>query len=321
MRESEFQELLWSFARHRVLTVASRTGILGALDSGGGTVEEISKRLGLDPLATGKIVRALCAMSVSVPDGDGYRIDPGLAGMFAPGPDDFGHFLEHSHQMYERWGESLEPWVRGEPWKTRARDSEGVARFGAAMRAAATRAAAAATEVIDLDGVKTLLDVGGGTGAYSMVFCEAAPGLEATVIDTPKVASLGREQAEEAGMGNRVSFRGGDYLDPAVYEGGFDLVLIANVLHQELADRAERLVSLGAGALNPGGRLAVIDFAIDDEGRRSLVGALFAINMRSFGDTHTAPAIRGWMEEAGLSGFEREDFAGSRWLLTARKTA
>ena len=125
----------------------------------------------------------------------------------------------------------------------------------------------------------------------------------------------------EAGMGESVEFRGGDYADPAMYEGGFDLVLIANVLHQERADRAAKLVSLGSGSLNPGGRLAVIDFAIDDERRESLVGALFAINMRSFGDTHTAPAIQGWMEAAGLSGFDREDFAGSRWLLTATKPA
>ena len=109
MKEREFQELLWSFARHRVLTVASRTGILGALDSGGGTVEEISERLGLDPLATGKIVRALCAMSVSAPDGDGYRIDPELAGMFDDIEEGLRGMVEDRAGLPDGSGKALPP--------------------------------------------------------------------------------------------------------------------------------------------------------------------------------------------------------------------
>jgi len=319
MGHEELQELLWSFAGHRVLTVASRTGILGELDAGARTTDDVADRLALDPLAVGKMVRALCAMGVVRADGDVYRIDEGLAGMFRPGPEDFGHFLEHSHQMYDRWGESLEAWVRGERWETRRRDPDGVARFGAAMRAMAGRVAGRVAARLDLVGATAMLDVGGGTGAYSMAMCEANPGLAATVLDTPEVAALGASETAGTSMAGRVRFAGGDYMDPAAYGGPYGLVLIANVLHQERPDRASRMIALGAGALAPGGLLAIVDFSIDDEKRGSRIGTLFAINMRSFGDTHSAPDIRSWMEAAGLEGFSRADLDGTRWILSAVK--
>ena len=51
------------------------------------------------------------------------------------------------------------------------------------------------------------------------------------------------------------------------------------------------------------------------------MGALFAINMRSFGDTYTEPVIRGWMSEAGLGDIERIDLSELRWLIVGYKPA
>jgi hypothetical protein len=41
--------------------------------------------------------------------------------------------------------------------------------------------------------------------------------------------------------------------------------------------------------------------------------------MRSFGDTHTEPAIRGWMESAGLERVECRDFGRFRWLIIGHR--
>ncbi len=46
------------------------------------------------------------------------------------------------------------------------------------------------------------------------------------------------------------------------------------------------------------------------------LGALFAINMRDFGDTWNESEIRGWMEGAGLNGIHRQDVGPDRWLFT-----
>jgi hypothetical protein len=314
----EFQRLLWAFAGHRVITVAGRTGILRMLAARGVTPDQIAAELDLDPLATGKVVRALSALGVATADGEHYRAAGGLREHFLPGDHDVVPFLEHSHAMYERWGETLEHWLRGDEWPVVTRTPEETRRFGAAMRAMGGQTARRVAQAMDLEGVDRLLDVGGGWGQFAQAICRVRQGLRATVLDRPEVVERARAELEGSDVRESIDFLPGNYLE-SEYGTGYDLVLIANVLHQETADRAAELVRRGAEALAPTGRLAVVDFAIDDERREHLLGALFAINMRSFGDTWTEPDIRGWMEAAGLCNVERADIGPDRWIITGRK--
>jgi ubiquinone/menaquinone biosynthesis C-methylase UbiE len=314
----QLQRLLWSFAGQRVITVAGRTGILHLLAEGAHTTDQIAFELDLDPNATGKVVRALTALGVAMADGDRYRAAPGLREHFVPGENDIVPFLEHSHAMYERWGATLEPWLRGQEWPVAKRTAEEVKRFGAAMRAMGAQMARRLAGSIKLEGVERMLDVGGGWGQFSQALCRVKPGLRATVLDRPEVVERAHTELEGTGFGDRIEFLPGDYL-ATDFGSGYDLVLFANVLHQESAGRAAELVRRGAAALAPGGRVVVVDFAIDDHRREHLLGTLFAINMRSFGDTWTEPEIRSWMEAAGLGEIERTDLGPDRWIIVGRK--
>jgi ubiquinone/menaquinone biosynthesis C-methylase UbiE len=318
MNLDEFQRLLWSFASHRVITVAGRTGILRLLAEESRTTDQIAAELDLDPLATGKVVRALSALGIAEADGEHYRAVEGLSDHFLPGDRDVVPFLEHSHAMFERWGTTLEPWLRGNEWPVAERTPEETRRFGAAMRAMGGQTARRVAEAMDLEGVNRMLDVGGGWGQFAQAMCRVKPGLRATVLDQPEVVERARAELEGSEFRNSIGFLSGDYF-ATDYGTGYDLVLIANVLHQETSDRACELVRRGAEALIPGGRLAVVDFAIDDQQHEHLLGALFAINMRSFGDTWTEPDIRSWMEESGLVDIERIDVGPDRWIISGKK--
>jgi len=313
-----FQRLLWGFASHRVITVAGRTGLLRLLAERLVTPDAAAEELHLDPLATGKIVRALAALGIAEADGEGYRAAARLRTHFTPGDHDVVPFLEHSHAMYERWGTTLEPWLRGEEWPVAERSSEEVARFGAAMRAMGAQMARRVATALDLRGVTRILDVGGGWGHFAKALCAHDRRMTAVVLDVPAVVQKAREEMAGSDFENRIEFLPGDYLETD-YGTGYDLVLLANILHQETADRAEALVGRAAAALAPGGRVVVVDFAIDDEQREHLLGALFAINMRSFGDTWTEPGIQRWMVRAGLGSFSRIDLGPDRWILTGSR--
>jgi len=318
MNLDEFQRLLWAFSGHRIITVAGHTGVLRLLAENDETPDDVASKLGLDPLATGKVIRALCALGIAESEGESYRVVSTLRPHFIPGDDDLLPFLEHSHAMYERWGANLEPWLRGEGWGTAERTPEEVRRFGAAMRAMGSQMARRAAAVLDLAGVDCVLDVGGGWGHFSKALCEKRPGLRATVLDIPEVAELAAADLAGSELGDMIDFLPGDYLETD-YGSDYDLVLFANVLHQETADRAAKMVRRGAEALAPDGRVVVVDFAIDDRQREHLLGTLFAVNMRSFGDTWTEPTIRGWMEAAGLDEVERIDLGPDRWIISGRK--
>lgn len=307
------QEALWHFAEHRVITVAARLGMLALLAARAADAAEVSRELGLDPLATRKMLDALAACGLLEHHQGRFRLNAELAPLFQPGPADLAAFIQHSHQMYERWGATLESWVRGEEMPRRGPPDP--ARFGAAMQAIGSHAARDLADGFDVGDARTLLDVGGGFGQYARALLERAPGLSATVVDTEAVVELGREAARD--LGDRIAFIGGDYHE-VDYGGPHDLVLMANVLHQERPDAAARLVQRGARVLAPGGRLAVLDFKIDPEHHTERLGALFAINMRSFGDTYSAQQIGGWLQQAGLEQVERLDISPHRWVISGR---
>ena len=70
MSVDKLQLMLWNFAQHRVITVASRTGILQHLEKDWSTPEETATQLGLDLLPTAKVMRALTALALLEADDD-----------------------------------------------------------------------------------------------------------------------------------------------------------------------------------------------------------------------------------------------------------
>jgi len=309
------QRLLWNFAAHRVITVSGRTGILNVLAGETAAPDEVAATLGLDPVATGKVIRALCAQGIVAPDGDSYRLIPALRAHFRGDDNDFGPFIDHIHTMYESWGDNLEPWLRGGEWSVAPRTPEVARRFGAAMKAIGGQMARRVAETLDLEGVRTMLDVGGGWGQFAKAFREANPGIDATVLDIPRVAEQAPASLDGTAHEGRISWIAGDYLE-SDYGSGYDLVLLANILHQEHPPEASEIIRRSASAVAPGGRVVIVDFAIDDAKSEHVLGTLFAINMRSFGDTYSEPELRGWMENSNLVDIERIDLGTDRWIIS-----
>jgi SAM-dependent methyltransferase len=312
------QQLLWNFAGHRTVTTAAKCGILSRLAREPATVTAISEDLDLAPEACDKVVRALVALGVLERTGDTFRLVKDLEPLFGKGSDDLAPFLEHSHKMYENWGENLETWLRTGDWPRREKQPEEILNFAKAMRGVGIRTAKTVVDHIDLSGVRSMLDIGGSLGHWAQVICEKAPGISATVFDIPETAAAGRELYRGTDLEGRISFEGGDYLEGDLGRG-YDLILIANVLHQELAEQASGLIRQAAGALAPGGRLCVVDFQIDSDRCGPEMGALFAIHMRDFGDTWTEADIRTWMATVGLHLIERTDVSPTRWIITGHK--
>ncbi len=92
-----------------------------------------------------------------------------------------------------------------------------------------------------LDGARMLLDVGGGTGIYSIAYLQAHPGLRAMVWDRPEVLKVAREMAEAHGVADRLELVPGDmFTDPV--PTGADAILLSNILHDWDVPECEVLV-------------------------------------------------------------------------------
>jgi hypothetical protein len=293
--------------------------LLRYLAQGAATSDEAAADLGFEPLACRKVMAALSALGLLRRDADGFRVVDDLVPLFAEGEGDIAPFLEHLRNMSMSWGEHLQGWLETGEWPSTPRTREQVAVFGSAMRAIGSHTARLVAGAMDLRGVERLLDLGGGLGHMARALCDAAgPTCVATVVDHPEVATAGAASVLGTPWEDRLHFVGGDYADETA-GGGYDLVLLANVLHQEQPPRTAAMLANAAAAAAAGGRVAVLDFAIDEGRCGHRMGTLFAVNMKAFGDTWTESEIRGWMLDAGLEAIARIDLGPDRWLIQGRR--
>jgi cyclopropane fatty-acyl-phospholipid synthase-like methyltransferase len=112
---------------------------------------------------------------------------------------------------------------------------------------------------LDLSGVQRLMDIGGGSGVISMALLREQPGLSAMVVDIANVCAVGRELAAENGLEDRLVFHASDFYRDTL-PTGFDMILECDVG----AYGVEFFKKL-RGALNPGGRLAIVDKFVSGE--------------------------------------------------------
>jgi SAM-dependent methyltransferase len=103
-----------------------------------------------------------------------------------------------------------------------------------------------------------LLDVGGGHGMFSILFCQAYPWLQATIIDDEVALETARENVAAHDLDVRISLQEDD-LWQANWGEDNDLILLFNLLHHFDLDTCGRLLRKAYAALGPGGKVAIFD--------------------------------------------------------------
>jgi hypothetical protein len=155
-------------------------------------------------------------------------------------------------------------------------------------------------ETYPLDGVRTLIDVGGGTGIYAIAWLRQHPTLRAIVWDRPEVLKVAREMAEEYGVVDRLEFLPGDmFRDPV--PTGADVILLSNILHDWDIAECRALVGRCVHVLPVGGRLLIHDVFLNDALDGPLPIALYsaALFQMTEGRAYSAEEYRTWLREAG----------------------
>src|SRR4029079_2518277 len=102
---------------------------------------------------------------------------------------------------------------------------------------------------INLRGVRTLLDLGGGPGTYAMAFLAKNPTLRATVCDRPAALDVAKEIASTHKAGARLSYIPRALLTKAI-PGTFDVIWYSNVLHIYSPQDNQALFRRALAALN-----------------------------------------------------------------------
>lgn len=318
----QIQDLAKAFQQSRVLLTAVELGVFSVLGLEGLGSEEAAERVGADPRALDRLLNVLTGLGLIRKDGGLFRNTEAAERYLNAESPEFLSGLPHTNNVFASWATLTAAVRRGSRVRERGeRDPAATQAFIEAMHRRARGGAELLAQTLDLSGARRMLDVGGGSGVYSMAFCRANAGLSAVVLDLPQVTPLTRAYVAGEGLSDRVDTQDGDY-HQADFGNGYDFILFSAVAHINSPDENRALIRRAARALNPGGRVAVQDFLMDEDRVGPLHGAFFALNMlvnTERGDTYTEGEVRGWMEAAGLSGMERLDPGGEAALVVGRK--
>ena len=183
-----------------------------------------------------------------------------------------------------------------------AMDQTDLARhFTLALSGRAKNVAPVLAARLPMDGVIRLLDVGGGTGIYSIALLQKYRQLQAIVLDHGEVLKVAAEMAESYGVADRLELREGDMFADPLPEN-CEAILLSNILHDWDVPQCKQLVSRCAYALPSGGRLLIHDVFLNDELDGPLPIALYSAALFTLteGRAYSQAEYREWLDAADL---------------------
>jgi hypothetical protein len=173
----------------------------------------------------------------------------------------------------------------------------------------------------NFSGVRRLLDVAGGAGAFAIALALRHPDLRCTVAELPVVCQVTQRYAAEFGVSDQVDATPLNmFFEP--WPTGYDAVLLSNVLHDWGEAHRAMLLRRAFEALPAGGRIYINEMLMADAADGPSGPVLFSLNMRvgTMGKQFTAPELRGALEDAGFHSVSVQNTYGYFSLTTAYKS-
>jgi SAM-dependent methyltransferase len=286
-------------------TAAAREhGLLHALADGpAADAVALAGRLSLDPWATAVVLEVLLAHGLVERAPGGLRVAPTVVAELR-GPA--GH-PTRDNELWSATSAFLQTGRTVVAPDAASRDRtyrDVVPRLAALFEAPARRLADALSD--GLSGEAWVLDVGAGSGVWSLAVAQRAPGVHVVGLDLAHTVGRFAERAAALGLAERATATVGDYGAVVHDVRRFDVVIMANVLHLEPPDHAAELIRRHAAGLRPGGRFVVVDaLPPPDRAERFLSAYGLHLALRLPGARPHAPAsLRAWMAAAGCSDVE-----------------
>jgi SAM-dependent methyltransferase len=213
--------------------------------------------------------------------------------------------LLHMNHMCENWSRLTETVRRGEnPERIRASEQGGdtLENFIGAMHVVGRALSKEIAGAYDASRFRCLLDIGGGSGTYTIALLERNPALRAVLFDLPAVVEMARKRFEAEGFSDRAQVVSGNFYEDDLPRG-CDLALVSAIIHQNSVAQNLDLFRKIHRALMPGGVILIRDHIMDEERIHPPGGAIFALNMlvaTDGGDTFTYTEVEEVLIEAGF---------------------
>jgi|GEM_PF-4810188 len=278
--------------------------------------KDLSRKMGVGDDALSRLLDACTSLGLLQKDSDRYQNTP-LAAQYLCWSSDatLNHTFQRYNEIdYQAWGH-LEKAISGYclPLPTEAASSEAKIQFQMRMDGYMRLVLPELLAQFDLSEVKTLIDLGGGTGAFAIAVCEAYDHIEATVLDRmlddEAVKDFANKMLEKSVVVNKsnVRFVGGDYRKGEFIQA--DLFVASRVLHHHSDSEIRKLMYRVFAATSPGGAFLIAEHILNDEKTGTIRAMSGSLSMLLWNGQFKQRSFKEFADLASEAGFTEE----KRW--------
>ena len=268
--------------------VVAKLGVADLLAGGPRSTDDLARETKSNPDALYRLLRCCASAGIfQLHEGRRFALTPlgetlcsasvGSVKDFAIAETAPGHWLP--------WGKMEQAVRTGKPTTTAtlgsdifgfyAKNPDEAAPFARAMGNLAALAAAEVVNAIDVSKAQTIVDVGGANGTLLAAALASAPKARGIVLDLPHVVADATEYLAARELSDRVEIVGGDFF--ATIPSG-DVLFLKQILHDWDDERAIDILETCSAALQPGGRLVVVEMIVPRDNAPSMA-QLMDLNM------------------------------------------
>jgi 3-hydroxy-5-methyl-1-naphthoate 3-O-methyltransferase len=314
-------QMIRGYWASRCILTALELDIFTAVGDGA-NAEQIGAKIHANARAVGMLLNALVSLGLLSKSGAVYSNTPESARFFVQSSkDNHRNGLLHIANIWHRWSTLTDAVSRGTRIPIdRDNNPEWTRDFITAMQRIAKERAPYVVKALGTGGVRRVLDLGGGSGAYSIAFAKACPDLRCEILDLPEVVPLAAEYISRAGVSAQVSLRAGDMLHDD-FGPGYDIIMLNAICHMFSEEQNQDIFRRAHDALAPNGRLIVQDFILNPDKAGPQHAALFSLNMlvgTDAGASYSELEYTQWMKAAGFTEVSRINLPGPSDLIVGR---
>lgn len=311
MDKNEIMKIVSGFQASRVLLSAVELDIFTILSEKQKTAKEISAQTGYQEEGLERIMNVLVSMGFLGKKGDIFSNTESSEKFLVKSSPDFLGGIMHSNNKWNSWSALSHVVKNGKDdinySLENKKDEVWLENFIRAMHERAKNTADDDIKTIDLTNTKSVLDIGGGSGVFSMAFKKVIPDATISVFDLSSVIPISKKFIAKEGFEGKINTIHGNYMKDN-FQGKYDLIFLSAIVHINSYSENLMLIKKCSESLNSGGQIVIRDFITNEDKTAPLHAAMFGINMlvgTKSGNVFSEKEVIGWFENAGINFTER----------------
>ena len=324
MNPNKIREMAAAFQKSRILLSGFELDIFTNIEEAGNTNNQIAQKLNLDAVACERLLNALVALEFLTKQNQLFFNTPESFTFLSKKSEEYLGGLMHLNHLWNTWSHLSQVVKTGKaanPSDINERGEGWLLAFITAMHDRAQKQASQQLANIDLSRIASVLDVGGGSGAFSMAFISIKPEIKVTVFDLPNVIPITKKFIDKEGFSGKIQTYTGDYTTDNLPQG-FDMVFLSAIIHSNALAVNRDLIKKCYTALNANGQIVIQDWIMNNDRTQPASGAVFAINMlvgTEAGDCFTEQEVSEMLIDAGFKNITRIEFESGLSQMMAHK--